>query len=367
MKKALPKPQNWQDFESLCKKLWGELWEIPHEIKKNGRLGQPQSGVDVYGIPKEKSNYFGIQAKGKDNYTYSQLTTKEVDEEIQRANTFKPELEEYIFATTANKDVRIEEYIRIKDIESRKKGGFKILLFDWDDITDLIEENRETFNWYVNENKFRDKFNIEIFVNELNRTDDILSPKFLKTSTIYMIGEEPNLQNYLPLWLLESPTLPFFASNKTNHTWCNVDIIIANTGSVVIEDWKLILEISKNVESIDDNFDYYMAFSNKLIKNRTTYVYDEEKIIQYHPVNNQPLIQKDNRVFNICIKPFPKQEDITINWELLARNFNKEGIITLKNTPNLIEKDNIIWVDSFEEKGEDKIEITDYITENKKE
>ena len=22
----LQKPDNWQDFESLCKKLWGEIW-----------------------------------------------------------------------------------------------------------------------------------------------------------------------------------------------------------------------------------------------------------------------------------------------------------------------------------------------------
>ena len=33
--KSLPKPQNWQDFETLCKKLWGEIWSCP-EIKKNG-------------------------------------------------------------------------------------------------------------------------------------------------------------------------------------------------------------------------------------------------------------------------------------------------------------------------------------------
>ncbi|MDP9959307.1 hypothetical protein J2T04_001186 [Chryseobacterium lathyri] len=25
-------PKNWQDFETLCLKLWGEIWNIPHEI-----------------------------------------------------------------------------------------------------------------------------------------------------------------------------------------------------------------------------------------------------------------------------------------------------------------------------------------------
>ena len=32
---SLPKPQNWYDLETLCKKLWGDVWECP-EIKKNG-------------------------------------------------------------------------------------------------------------------------------------------------------------------------------------------------------------------------------------------------------------------------------------------------------------------------------------------
>lgn len=37
--KSLSKPLNWQDFEILCKKLWGEIWKRS-EIKKNGRSGQ---------------------------------------------------------------------------------------------------------------------------------------------------------------------------------------------------------------------------------------------------------------------------------------------------------------------------------------
>ena len=65
------KPENWQDFEKLCKKLWGEIWNCPDTIKRNGRLGQSQRGVDVYGIPKGESHYYGIQCKGKNDYTNS--------------------------------------------------------------------------------------------------------------------------------------------------------------------------------------------------------------------------------------------------------------------------------------------------------
>ena len=144
------KPENWQDFEKLCKKLWGEIWNCPDTIKRNGRLGQSQRGVDVYGIPKGESHYYGIQCKGKNDYTNSSLTKKEIEDEIKKANEFKPALKSFIFATTANKDADIEEFVREKDIEYRAHGLFEVHLACWEDIVDLLEDNRNTFNWYIN-------------------------------------------------------------------------------------------------------------------------------------------------------------------------------------------------------------------------
>ena len=36
----LKKPSNWQDFEKLCKLLWGEIWSCEDSIKRHGRQGQ---------------------------------------------------------------------------------------------------------------------------------------------------------------------------------------------------------------------------------------------------------------------------------------------------------------------------------------
>ena len=44
----IQKPANWQDFETLCMKLWGRIWDCADTIKKNGRAGQKQYGVDIY-------------------------------------------------------------------------------------------------------------------------------------------------------------------------------------------------------------------------------------------------------------------------------------------------------------------------------
>ncbi|NJK93755.1 MAG: hypothetical protein HC905_01450 [Bacteroidales bacterium] len=46
----------------------------------------------MYAIPKGEDDYFGIQCKGKDEYTDTKLNKKEVDEEILKALSFKPSL-----------------------------------------------------------------------------------------------------------------------------------------------------------------------------------------------------------------------------------------------------------------------------------
>lgn len=364
MKKTLRKPEHWQDFESLCKKLWGELWEIPHEIKKHGRLGQPQAGVDIFGVPKGKSNYYGIQAKGKDDYSKAKIETIEIENEIKKASKFEPKLEVFIIATTSNKDVKIEEYIRKKDVESREKGSFRILLFCWEDIVDLIEENRETFNWYIKENNFRDKFDVDVYVNDENKIEGIINPRFEKTITTYkMCGSKLNTQ---PLMILHPNAFKIPGiSNEINHTWCKVVIIIKNSGSVVIEDWKLNLEISNNIEKINDGFNVNWMMSDvtrkMMYENRTTYGSDEDKTIIYKPLKNSSLIQNDSRMFDFYIKAYNNNENIKISWNLLARDFNKQGTLILKNEPQYELNEEVIWVDSEEKLKDKKISIKDYV------
>ena len=65
-----------------------------------------------------------------------------------------------LIATTSPKDSKIEEYVRTKNIEFLDKSLFSIELYCWEDIVDLINENSDTFKWYVTESKFREKYEI---------------------------------------------------------------------------------------------------------------------------------------------------------------------------------------------------------------
>ena len=61
---------------------------------------------------------------------------------MKKALDFKPKLKKLYFTTTANKDAVIEEYIREKNIEFKEKNLFEVHLYSWEDIVDLIDENK---------------------------------------------------------------------------------------------------------------------------------------------------------------------------------------------------------------------------------
>lgn len=368
MQKTLRKPENWQYFESLCKKLWGELWEIPYKIKKNGRLGQPQNGVDVYGIPKNEKGYWGIQCKGKnDDYLNSKLTNLEIDEEIKKAKKFSPKLEVFIIATTQNKDVGIEQYVREKDIENRKIGSFEIILLCWEDIVDLIEGNRETLNWYLGINNFRDKYDFElVFSNGTNQAT--IKPKFLKSITKYRTIH-PNLEvpKHIQMMLPKIPTT-MFESNEVNRSWCSLDISLKNIGDVVLEDWYVKLKLDK-AQKIDDDFNVHFLLNEQtkqiMYDNRTLWGYEDTNEFLYEPAKKEPLIQKSGRKFTIYFIPEFDQKTLKINWEFFARDFDKTGVLEVKLEPEFKEEINYVKVDKELDFKEDKIEIKELIEEKK--
>ena len=53
---------------------------------------------------KGEKSYYGIQCKGKDEYSHKLLSTNEIDKEIELAKSFRPPLAKLYFATTSNKD-----------------------------------------------------------------------------------------------------------------------------------------------------------------------------------------------------------------------------------------------------------------------
>lgn len=139
-KMQLPHPESWIAFEDLCWGLWKCIWR--HEgTKKNGRRGQAQHGVDVFGRPGNGFFWAGVQCKGKDSYTRKELTTTEIKAESTKARSFDPRLTEYIIATTAPRDEALQRFARTLSDENVKAGWFSVDVCGWDDIVDLLYEH----------------------------------------------------------------------------------------------------------------------------------------------------------------------------------------------------------------------------------
>ena len=353
MKQQILKPENWQDFEELCKILWGEIWECP-EIKKNGRAGQNQQGIDIYGIPKGETKYFGIQCKGKDEYTKAILTEKEINVEIEKAKAFKPQLKKLYFTTTANKDERVEEFVRLKNVQHIEGNLFEVHLFCWEDIAYLIEQNKRANDWYVRKINFATNFKVCVV---LDNNEDLkeFRPILLKNHITYKYKEENfDRSNYRYYRSAEQqredrieknsdpqPIQYFLNGTSYNKSSCVFFIKLKNIGNLQLENFKLYLTF---------NDDYYV--SEKVSKCRMfldsiKYEYNIKWIKETNNLefktHNEILVQNDEVISDkICIRPIIEEAFcIIIPWKLVSKDFTTHGFLRLELNTEIKEKNSL--------------------------
>jgi cellulose synthase operon protein C len=116
----IPKPADEQAFERACIVLWRCLLK-DENVQRNGRRGQRQNGVDLYGVRNgEPSHLVGIQCKLKGSQQI--LSETEVRNEFGKALTFSPPLVEYFIVTTSPDDVALQELARTLAADLAKTG-----------------------------------------------------------------------------------------------------------------------------------------------------------------------------------------------------------------------------------------------------
>lgn len=338
--KTLRKPANWQDFESLCKKLWGEIWNCP-EIKKNGRNGQSQNGVDIYGIPSGETQYFGVQCKGKSEYSNQQFSEDEITNEIEKAKSFEPSLKKLYLATTAEKDVNIEAFVRKKNLENKEKGYFEVHIFSWEDVVDLIDENRQTLEWYLKNQNFKSRKNIAIAFQD-GTTELICEPKFKLRRTHYLSLPAEQHKRWQDGIKMGGRMITFLGgyneSDQINLSYTPFRISISNNGPEAIEEYKLVLTFGGEMQEINDTNimqNRLMPFFTPRVSKSNTTIYQDSRSVQITPTN-PVLVGGDSLVSaEIFLKPFPKESKIAINWKLLSKDYQCNGILTLHVNPEI--------------------------------
>jgi len=126
-------------FESLCLDLWRDIWHDPN-TQKNGRSGQPQAGVDVYG--QYQGKWVGVQCKQKDGLL-SKVTVKELEAEVKAAEQFNPPLAEFILATTGPRDGKVQKRAREFIEKHKQQGLFSVVVWSWEDFWDELYRRKD--------------------------------------------------------------------------------------------------------------------------------------------------------------------------------------------------------------------------------
>lgn len=142
----LPMPKSWDEFEDITADILKSIWKDEYIIR-NGRTGQRQNGVDIYGKPHYlNGEYSGCQCKN------TVTTIGEIKQEIKEAEKFKPELKEFVFFVGSKRDSKLQEEVRLLDLERLKSNKFGIKILFWEDMClrlsnypDLMEKHFPQF------------------------------------------------------------------------------------------------------------------------------------------------------------------------------------------------------------------------------
>jgi hypothetical protein len=136
----LLRPQHWQEFETITRDAMAQKWSNPN-LQKNGRSGQAQNGVDIFGADEIGRNV-GIQCKRHQ----SPLKMSTIKEEIENAEGFEPPLTTLFIATTADHDAPLQQQVRKLSRDRAELGKFTVSILFWEDIVDGLKLNSKIFN-----------------------------------------------------------------------------------------------------------------------------------------------------------------------------------------------------------------------------
>lgn len=151
LQKQITAPANWGTFEDLARALFAAVWNNPL-TQKNGRTGQAQHGVDIYGEPNgTPGKWHGVQCKGKMRSYGARATRREFDAELKKADEFSPALSYWVFATTAPNDAPLQKHAREVSVTRIAAGKFPVDVLGWDSLLSLLAQHPKVLRQFYPE------------------------------------------------------------------------------------------------------------------------------------------------------------------------------------------------------------------------
>lgn len=129
-----PKPKDWDTFEEIVCDVFARKLNN-HNLQRYGRSGQRQSGVDIAGLTEE--GLLGIQCK---HHPAGSITTSEIDDEIAKSEDFRPELDEFTIATSADRDATAHSHVLQLSKRREAENKYPVAIKFWQDIYGWLVE-----------------------------------------------------------------------------------------------------------------------------------------------------------------------------------------------------------------------------------
>ena len=252
----------------------------------------------------------------------------------------------------------------------------------WEDIVDLLEDNRNTFNWYINNCQYKD--NTDVDVTFKGQHEMTIFPEYYRTTVKYEVAdfqERVILPKYpLPkIGIFNNLNNPYRieqnSMSNSNTQWCEIPIKIENVGATVIEDFKLYFRTKEEyIDTIDPGVEYMtgIEYSSAFKMEMNRRIDEEREVFEsadscnelvYIP-NNAVLVQKDRRFFTFKIGLKYGVTEIPIFWDFKSRDYHKSGELTINVNPQFEERVRIQKVNDSYETKQPEVLIEPKIVEN---
>lgn len=261
-------PKDGKEFEELCLAIWKRILGDPC-AQLNGRRGQGQQGVDVFGRRCGSFNWVGVQCKVRSNGI---LTESDVQDDAKAAMSFNPRLSELIFATTAPRDKKIQEYARVLTQQNMSEGqGMVVTIYSWDDIQSFLceESNLDLCHRFYSD-FFINYENLGIAISRLLSVS-IGVGNSVDTGYHLMIGKTPSSRSDSKRHSIDYWKGHYFIANWTEKTIENFPIpvfpsdfgkaFLFDRDAFIISKW---LNGFKNIDDLiyGENENFVMIISN---------------------------------------------------------------------------------------------------------
>jgi hypothetical protein len=133
----IPRPKEWSEFQDITLSALKIRWNSP-SLQQNGRSGQAQAGVDIFG-PDNLGRAVGVQCKS----TTDELELRDIETEIEKAETFEPSLTAFFVATAGDRDVKIQTELRVLSEKRLVQARFPVGILFWEDLMEDLTKDIE--------------------------------------------------------------------------------------------------------------------------------------------------------------------------------------------------------------------------------